>query len=165
MNLTPERIDELRRELRALPPAPRIRTTATKLEAIEKVAPELLSHGLGHQLAGALQSHGLQIGAVLEDVAKALVEDRRRPSRAHHARVREADQEIAKRRRVENAGVVEDDERHSTSVAEAVLLRFGGELIENLLALSLVALLVRDEIGGLHATMSADHAEGDLAFV
>jgi hypothetical protein len=43
MNLTPERIDELRRELRALPPAPRIRTAATKLEAIEKVAPELLS--------------------------------------------------------------------------------------------------------------------------
>jgi hypothetical protein len=65
MNLTPERIEELRHELRALPPAPRIRTTATKLEAIEKVAPELLSlrrmgYGLG-TLAAILSSKGVAI--------------------------------------------------------------------------------------------------------
>jgi hypothetical protein len=65
MNLTPERIDELRRELRALPPAPRIRTTATKLEAIEKVTPELLSlRRLGYgldALAAILSSMGVAI--------------------------------------------------------------------------------------------------------
>jgi hypothetical protein len=67
MNLTPERIDELRRELRALPPAPRLRTTATKLEAIEKVAPELLSlrrmgYGLD-ALAAILASKGVTIAS------------------------------------------------------------------------------------------------------
>lgn len=65
MNLTPERIDELRRELRTLPAAPRIRTTATKREAIEKVAPELLSlrrmgYGLD-ALAAILSSKGVAI--------------------------------------------------------------------------------------------------------
>jgi hypothetical protein len=37
MNLTPEGIEELRRELRALPPAPRVRHAATKIEAVEKI--------------------------------------------------------------------------------------------------------------------------------
>jgi hypothetical protein len=64
-NLTLERIDELRRELRALPPAPRIRTMATKLEAVEKIAPELLSlrrmgYGLD-TLAAILSSKGVAI--------------------------------------------------------------------------------------------------------
>jgi hypothetical protein len=65
MNLTLERIDELRRELRALPPVPRLRATATKLEAIEKIAPELLSlrrmgYGLD-ALAAILSAKGVAI--------------------------------------------------------------------------------------------------------
>jgi len=65
MNLTPERIEELRRELRALPPSPRVRVAATKVEAVEKIAPELLAlRGIGYRLStlsAVLASHGLTI--------------------------------------------------------------------------------------------------------
>jgi hypothetical protein len=65
MNITPERIEELRRELRALPPSPRVRNAATKIEAVEKIAPELLAlrrmgYGL-NTLSAALASKGLTI--------------------------------------------------------------------------------------------------------
>jgi intein/homing endonuclease len=65
MTITLERIEEIRSELRALPPAPRIRTIATKLAAIEKIASELLAlrrmgYGLD-TLATVLASKGLVI--------------------------------------------------------------------------------------------------------
>jgi hypothetical protein len=98
-----------------------------------------VGHGLRHQLACALEGLGLQIGTVLEDVPKALVEDRHRPSRAHDAGVDETAEQVTKRRRIEHACVVDDDERHGGLVAEAVLLCFGGELVEHLLPLGLGA--------------------------
>jgi hypothetical protein len=65
MHLTPERIEELRRELRALPPSPCVRNAATKIEAVEKIAPELLAlrrmgYGL-NTLSAELASKGLTI--------------------------------------------------------------------------------------------------------
>jgi len=136
-----------------------------RVDELLEVGHHAVGHCLRHQLPRALEGLGLQVGTVLEDVPKALVEDRRRPPRAHDAGVAETDEQVTKRRRIEHACVVEDDERHSNLVAEAVLLCFGGELVEHLLPLGLVALLVRDEIGGLHPAVRADHAEGDLAFV
>jgi len=65
MDITIERIEEIRRELVALPPAPRIRTTATKVEAVERIAAELLvlrQNGYGLEtLAALLSSKGLLI--------------------------------------------------------------------------------------------------------
>src|SRR5450432_4522020 len=65
MNLTPERIEEVRRELRALPPSPRVQTTATMIEAVEKIAPELLAlRRMGYSLStlsAVLASKGLTI--------------------------------------------------------------------------------------------------------
>ena len=122
-------------------------------------------HRSRHQLARPLEGLRLEVEAVLEDVPEALVQDRVRPPRTHHAGVRQAHEQIAKRGRVEHACVVEDDERHRALIPEAVLLCFGGELVEHLLALGFVALLVRDQIGRLHAAMRADHAEGNLPLV
>lgn len=67
MNLTIERIEEIRRELTTLPPAPRIRTTATKAEAIERIAAELLAlRKAGYDLktlAALLSAKGIGIAA------------------------------------------------------------------------------------------------------
>jgi len=65
MDITIERIEEIRRELAALPPAPRVRTTATKVEAVEKIAAELLvlrktGYAL-ETLAALLSTKGLAI--------------------------------------------------------------------------------------------------------
>jgi hypothetical protein len=56
-----------------------------------------VGHSSRHQLAGAVEGLGFQVGPLLEDVSKALVEDRRGPPRPHHAGVPEAHEEIAKR--------------------------------------------------------------------
>lgn len=65
MAITIERIEEIKRELTALPPAPRIRTTATKAEAIERIAAELLAlRKAGYDLetlAALLSSKGVGI--------------------------------------------------------------------------------------------------------
>lgn len=67
MDITIERIEEIRRELTALPPAPRIRTTATKAEAIERMAAELLAlRKVGYDLetlSALLSAKGLGIAA------------------------------------------------------------------------------------------------------
>ena len=87
-----------------------------------EVGHHAVGHSLRHQLARALEGLRLfQVGTVLEDVPKALVENRRRPSRAHDAGVGQAYEQVTKRCRIEHACVVEDDERHSNLVAEAVL--------------------------------------------
>lgn len=69
------------------------------------------------------------------------------------ARVRERYGSIHPKSRLTNAPLV----------PEAVLLCFGGELVEHLLAPSLVALLIRQKIGSLHTAVRADHTKRNLA--
>lgn len=73
---------------------------------------QAVGHGLDHQLARTHQHLGSQLGPVLEDVAEALVEDLVGPARAKETGPSEPHQQIAKRRGVEHARVVDDDERH-----------------------------------------------------
>jgi hypothetical protein len=65
MDLTIERIEQIRAELAALPPAPRVYTTATKVEAIERISAELLAlRKIGYDLetlAALLSAKGLAI--------------------------------------------------------------------------------------------------------
>jgi hypothetical protein len=135
------------------------------VDELLKTGYHAVGDGAGHQLTRALESLGFQFGAVFENVAEALVEDRGRPARAHDAGVRGPHEDISKRGRVEHASVVEDDDRHRALITEAVLLCFGGELVEYLLALGFVALLVRGEISRLHATVRSNLPGWNLSFV
>lgn len=81
-----------------------------------------IRHRSNHELARAGELRSREVGALLEDVREALIEDHRRPPRADDARSGEPNEQVAQRRGVENARVVDDDERHG-SVTEPVLLR------------------------------------------
>ena len=65
MDLTLEQIEQIRAELAAMPPAPRIRKNLSKAEAIERVAEELLAlRKTGYDLkalAAVLSAKGLVI--------------------------------------------------------------------------------------------------------
>ena len=63
MDLTLKRIEQIRRELSAMPPAPRIRTSMSRAEAIEQISAEILAlrrSGYGLKaLAALLSAKGL----------------------------------------------------------------------------------------------------------
>lgn len=77
-----------------------------------------------HQGPGSLERSRLQIWAVRQDAAEALVEDLVAPPRTYETRPGEPKEPITEGRRVEHARVVDDDEPHpDLSVAKAE--RFG----------------------------------------
>jgi hypothetical protein len=85
---------------------------------------EARHHAVGdgsfHQLPRPGEGLWLQLWPLLQDVPKALVEDDLGPPRPHHAGAREPNEQIPQRRRVEHAGVVDDDKRHDLLLSSPV---------------------------------------------
>jgi len=73
---------------------------------------ETVGNRLDHQRASAIERFGLQVRAVRQDIPEALVEDEIAPLRANEPGPRDTDQEVSKRRRIQDARVVDDDESH-----------------------------------------------------
>jgi len=88
MDLTLEQIEQIRAELAAMPPAPRIRKNLSKAEAIERVAGELLAlRKVGYDLkalAALLSAKGLDIavGTLKNYLRRCGATTRKRPTRA-----------------------------------------------------------------------------------
>src|SRR5687768_6996677 len=93
---------------------------------------DFIDVGLVHQSTryGTCPDQGrrLELRSLFENRSKAFVEDLVGPSRPDDARLRDADEQVTKRRRIKDARVVDDDECHG-SVSEAVLLRLCGQLV------------------------------------
>jgi DNA-binding NarL/FixJ family response regulator len=63
-------------------------------------------------------AYGFKIGSLLQDVREALIENEVGPSRANDARVREPDEQVPERRRIEHAGVVQDKRQNADAGAD-----------------------------------------------
>ena len=136
-------------------------------EAIDQILEtldEAVGDGIVHEFARSRESLRPEIGAPRQDAPEALVEDPLGPARMHHAGVRDADQKVAERRRVQDARVVEDDECHGlcASVSEPVLLGLRRQFVEDRSPPHVVRMPVGDHILRSNAAMSSDPARGDL---
>jgi hypothetical protein len=67
---------------------------------------------LVHQFSGAIELAWIEIGPVLLEVTKRLIENLVGPFRLNQTSLSDTDQQVAQAVRIENVGVVEDDERH-----------------------------------------------------
>lgn len=117
---------------------------------------QAIRHRIAHQRASAIERGVCQVGTVLFDAAEAFVENLLRPACANDARIRDPHEQVAKLSGVQHAGVVDDNERHLTSVPEAVLLRFSCELVKHCSAPSVIATLVVEHIGGEYSPMRSN---------
>ncbi len=88
-----------------------IRELETADELLEAIDHAIWDRG-HHERPRARELSRREVRTLCEDVREALVEDLLRPSSAHDARSRDADEEVAQRRWIQDAGVVDDDERH-----------------------------------------------------
>lgn len=74
------------------------------------------------------------------------------------ARIGDAHEQIADGRRIQDARVVQDDECH-VLVAQAMLLRFGGQLVHQVASTGLILALMREHVRSEHPAMRAHSAE------
>lgn len=78
-----------------------------------EAAHDAVRDGFGHELPRTSESFRPQIRPALEDGAKALVQDGLGPSSTNQPGSAEPNEQVTKRRWVQHAGVVEDDEGHA----------------------------------------------------
>jgi hypothetical protein len=87
------------------------------------VGDEDIEHCCVHPSSRHIEPVGVQLGAVLSQVAEHLVEDRVRPPREDQFFDGEPDQQVAQWARVEHTSIVDRDDSHG-SVPEAQILGF-----------------------------------------
>ena len=116
-----------------------------------------------HQLSRAPERGWVQLGTDADDASLPLVEDRIAPSSADEAGQRETNERVSQRSSVQDARIVDGNEGHSRrSVAEAVLLRDGGELVHGALARGAGLVAIPEHVASEDSSMGAHEAEREL---
>lgn len=67
---------------------------------------------LAHQASGPLERRWWEIGTLCHDAIKAFIENAFGPACAYHTGIRDAQEEIPNRGGIQDARIVDDDERH-----------------------------------------------------
>ena len=116
-----------------------------------------------HEAPGALQAHGREVRPAAEKRAGPLVMDASGPLRSVEVRDGEFEQQIAKRRRVQDGGIEEGDCDRQGLIAHVQFLGVGGELVERAAPRSVRHVLVPAQVLEPHAAVRADLAERDIA--
>jgi len=93
---------------------------------------EAVWDGLIHQAAGALEHFGAEIGTVPEEAADPLIVNAVGPARAEDSLDADFQQDVPKRRGVEDAGVEHGGERIRGSVPHVEFLGLAGEFIHGI---------------------------------
>lgn len=99
-----------------------------------------------HEIPRAFELVKRQVRPIPQDARHPFPMDVRRPSRPEEIGHGEAHEEVAQRRGVQHARVIERRERHHGSVAHVQFLRLFGELVEDLVPLGVDVLLVSHEV-------------------
>lgn len=134
---------------------------------------ETVRNGGTHQVPRPFELFRDEIRALERQVAEHLIEDGFRPSAVEEARSSETDQEIAKRCRVQDVGVVNHRERHPRTVrsagavdplvlVEPLILGLARQFVHGLLRARIVLRPVRDQVRHSHLPAVADSPERDL---
>jgi hypothetical protein len=112
-----------------------------------------IGYCLAHQRTSAREGGVRKVSVILLDASEALVENLLGPAGADDTSVRDAHQEVAKLSRIQDACIVR---MPLVSVPETVLLCFSREFIEHRSATSVIATLVRQDVGSKHSSMRAN---------
>lgn len=115
-----------------------------------------------HEGAGALQTLASQVRALRKNGLDLLFMYLGRPLCAEEIRDGQLHQQVAKRRRIEHAGVQERGEAVQDSITHAQLLRLRGELIQHFPPLPVDRLLESDHVLEADSPVRPDAAERQL---
>ena len=117
-----------------------------------------------HEAPGALQARSREVGPAAEKRTGPLVMDACGPLRSVEVRDGELEQQVAKRRRVQDGGVEEGDFDRQGSIAHAQLLGIGSEFVERSRAAWRPSPeLIPAQVLEAHAAVRANLAERDVA--